>query len=324
MGMLVEGKWSEDEAVSAMRNKRGEFVRSESLLRNVVTGDGASGYPAEEGRYHLFLAHNCPWAHRTLICRNLKQLDGAIGISMANPRRDGEGWWYEEELDDFKPSGGRFHLHRVYAASHPRYTGRVTTPVLWDRESRAIVNNESSEILRMLNEAFNAYGDADLDLYPRPLRAQIDEVNELVYRNVNNGVYRCGFAGSQEAYEKAFRDLFKTLDILEARLDRHRYLAGGRLTEADIRLFPTLVRFDPVYYSHFKCNLRRIADYPNLSNYLRDLYQIPAFGGTVEVEIYKQGYYGNSPRLNPSGIVPLGPELNHGAPHDRAHREYSA
>ncbi len=323
MGMLIEGKWTKDDAASAMQNKKGEFVRSESLLRSFVTADGSSGYPAEAGRYHLFLAHNCPWAHRTLICRNLKGLDGTIGASIADPRRDGEGWWYGEGLDDFQPSGGRLHLHRFYAAANGGYSGRVTTPVLWDRETRSIVSNESAEIIRMLNDAFNAWGDTSLDLYPEELREEIDAVNDLVYRNVNNGVYRCGFARGQQAYEEAFTAIFQTLDALEARLERHRYLAGGRLTEADIRLFPTLVRFDPVYYSHFKCNLRRIADYPNLSNYLRDLYRIPAFGGTVHVDIYKQGYYGNSPRLNPSGIVPLGPELHYQAPHDRAGRTYS-
>ena len=218
--------------------------------------------------------------------------------------------------------GNRVYLHAFYAASDPHYNGRVTTPTVWDRTARTVVNNESSEILRMLNTEFAAHGASGPDLYPEALRGEIDRVNEAVYRHINNGVYRCGFAQSQEAYEEAFRGMFETWDMLEALLERHRYLVGNGLTEADVRLFPTLVRFDPVYYSHFKCNLRRIADYPNLSNYLRDLYQMPQFGSTVNIEQYKRGYYGNSPRLNPSGIIPLGPELLLDDPHDRATRAY--
>ncbi|MCZ6843025.1 MAG: glutathione S-transferase family protein [SAR324 cluster bacterium] len=324
MGMLVEGKWMAEEPPTAMQDGRGAFVRADSLFRDVITADGGSGFPAAVGRYHLFLAHNCPWAHRTLICLNLKGLRNAVGVSLANPRRDEQGWWYAEGLDEFQPERGRFHLHRVYAAAVPDYTGRVTTPTLWDRQARRIVSNESAEIVRMFNSAFDGLGDSAPDLYPEPLREKIGEVNELVYAHINNGVYRCGFARSQQAYEEAFVQLFDALDKLEERLERHRYLVGPQLTEADLRLFPTLVRFDAVYYGHFKCNLRRIADYPNLSNYLRDLVQQPAFGETVRVDIYKQGYYGNSPRLNPSGIVPLGPQLNFEAPHDRATRAYSA
>ena len=216
------------------------------------------------------------------------------------------------------------YLHAFFAASDPHYSGRVTTPTVWDRKARTVVNNESSEILRMLNTEFNAHGAAGPDLYPEALRQEIDEVNEAVYHHINNGVYRCGFAHSQEAYEEAFGGMFKTWDMLEARLGWHRYLVGGTLTEADVRLFPTLVRFDPVYYSHFKCNLRRIADYPNLSNYLRDLYQMPQFGSTVNIKQYKRGYYGNSPRLNPSGIIPVGPELHLDDSHDRATRAYGS
>ena len=322
MGMLIEGRWTEEEGPSALRNKKGEYLRAESVFRDSITADGSSGFPAAAGRYHLLLAHGCPWAHRTHICRDLMGLQEVVGVSFAEARRSAEGWWYREGLDDFQPENGALPLHRFYSASDPAGTSRVTTPTLWDRERRRVVNNESSEIIRMLGREFGAFSDSALDLYPEPLRPEIDAVNAIVYRDINNGVYRCGFAGSQQAYGDAFAALFKALDEMEARLERHRYLAGPTLTEADLRIFPTLVRFDPVYYSHFKCNLRRIADYPNLSNYLRDLYQIPAFGRTVNVGLYKQGYYGNSERLNPSGIIPIGPELHYDAPHDRATRGY--
>lgn len=254
--------------------------------------------------------------------------------------RDEGGWSYDEGMDGVEGGNGsgnnggekggekgggkgnRVYLHAFYAASDPHYSGRVTTPTLWDRHARTVVNNESSEILRMFNTQFKAHGAGGPDLYPQALRGEIDRVNEAVYRHINNGVYRCGFAQGQAAYEEAFRGMFETWDMLEALLGRHRYLVGHHITEADVRLFPTLVRFDPVYFSHFKCNLRRIADYPNLSNYLRDLYQLPQFGSTVNIEQYKRGYYGNSPRLNPSGIIPLGPELLLHHPHDRATRAY--
>ena len=245
-----------------------------------------------------------------------------IGVSFAVHPRDEGGWAYAQGLDDLQPHNGAIHLHRWYSAADPTYTGRVTTPTLWDRQARTVINNESSEILRMLNTEFATLDAGGPDLYPEALREEIDEVNAAVYHHINNGVYRCGFARSQEAYEEAFRGMFETWDLLEARLDRHRFLVGNKITEADVRLFPTLVRFDPVYYSHFKCNLRRIVDYPNLSNYLRDLYQTPEFGSTVDVEQYKRGYYGNSPRLNPSGIIPVGPQLHYDLPHDRATRKY--
>lgn len=324
MGMLVEGRWRDDEGVSAMQNKKGAFVRADSRFREWVRADGSTPFPPESGRYALLVAHNCPWAHRTLICRNLKGLQGAIAVQVAETRRDAEGWWFPQGFAGLQPRDGRLHLHRLYAAADPAYTGRVTVPVLWDLAAGRIVNNESSEIIRMLNGEFPAHGAEGPHLYPPHLRVEIDAVNERVYADVNNGVYRCGFAGSQQAYEEAVARLFDTLDELEARLDRRRYLAGDDLTEADVRLFPTLVRFDPVYYGHFKCNLRRIADYANLSGYLRDLYQMPAFRETVRVEAYKQGYYGNSPRLNPSGIIPKGPLLDWDAAHDRATRPYPA
>ncbi len=240
--------------------------------------------------------------------------------------RDAGGWSYDEGMDgvggEENGQTNKVYLHEFYTVSQPHYSGRVTTPTLWDRQARTVVNNESSEILRMFNTQFNADGAGGPDLFPEGLREEIDRVNEAVYHHINNGVCRCGFARSQEAYEEAFRGMFETWDKLEARLKHHRYLVGKDITEADVRLFPTLVRFDAVYYSHFKCNLRRIADYPNLSNYLRDLFQMPQFGSTVNIEQYKRGYYGNSPRLNPSGIIPLGPELLLDAPHDRATRSY--
>ena len=323
MGILVNGQWqAEGDVTSVLQNDKGEFVRAESVLRARISRAAGAEFPPEAGRYDLFLSHNCPWAHRTYICLNLKKLREVVSISFANPTRNAEGWWFREGVDDIQPQDGMLPLHRFYSLSDPGYTGRVTTPTLWDRKSRKVINNESAEILRMLNSEFGALGSAEIDLYPEALRGEIDAINELVYDHINNGVYRCGFARSQEAYEEAFGAMFRTLDEVEARLDRHRYLAGDQLTEADVRLFPTLVRFDPVYYSHFKCNLRRIVDYPNLSNYLRDLYQHPEFGDTVQVAIYKKGYYGNSPSLNPSGIIPVGPELSYDAPHNRATRAY--
>lgn len=323
MGILVDGVWQAEEEVSALKNKKGEYIRSESVIRDHITAGGSSKFPAESGRYHLLLSHTCPWAHRTLICRNLKHLETVIDVSFANPKRNAEGWWYSEGVDDVQSETGMLPLHKFYSISHSNYTGRVTTPTLWDKKTHQVINNESSEIIRMLNSEFNAFSDVTLDLYPKALRSEIDEVNDRIYQTFNNGVYRCGFARSQEAYEEAFIALFQTLDEIEIRLEQHRYLVGHQLTETDLRIFPTLVRFDPIYYSHFKCNLRRIADYTNLSHYLRDLYQMPGFGETVRIDIYKKGYYGNSPRLNPSGIIPIGPELHYDAPHNRASRSYS-
>ena len=243
---------------------------------------GKGGFPAEAGRYHLYISLACPWAHRTLIFRNLKQLDDVISVSMAEPLYGKTGWEFGTErggtLDNVN---GKATLAEIYLLADPHYTGRVSVPVLWDKKQRTIVNNESSEIIRMLNSAFDAFTNVHTDYYPAELRGEIDRINELVYPTVNNGVYRAGFATSQDAYEEAARGIFETLDQLEERLSRQRYLVGKRITEADWRLFTTLVRFDAVYYSHFKCNLRRIADYPNLSNYLRDLYQVPGIAETV-------------------------------------------
>ena len=316
MGFLLEGVWRDD-AVNT--DAHGRFVRQASRYHNWVTPDGApgatgeDGFPAAAGRYHLYVSLACPWAHRTLIFRKLKRLDDVISVSVVDPIMGPEGWVFSSP----DPVEGKKRLSDIYLVANPDYTGRVTVPVLWDKERRTIVNNESSEIIRMLNSAFAAFTTDRADYYPHALRGEIDAVNAEIYETVNNGVYRAGFAGSQEAYEEACRGLFKTLDRMEERLFRRRYLAGGQLTEADWCLFTTLVRFDAVYYVHFKCNLRRIADYPNLSNYLRDLYQGPGVAETVNMDHIKTHYYASHRKLNPRGIVPIGPLLDFDAPHDR-------
>jgi putative glutathione S-transferase len=267
------------------------------------------------GRYHLYVSLACPWAHRTLIFRRIKKLTEAIEVSCVAPRMLSEGWEFSEEWPDHL--NGKSRLYEIYLMADPTYTGRVTVPVLWDKERETIVSNESADIIRMLNSAFDEFGDASLDFYPEPLRAEIDALNHVVYENVNNGVYRAGFARSQEAYEEAFRALFNTLDELDQRLDDQRFLMGDPLTEADWRLFTTILRFDAVYYVHFKCNRRRIVDYPNLSGYLRDLFQMPGVKETVDFSHIKQHYYFSHVRINPTRIVPLGPLLILDAPHDR-------
>lgn len=314
MGMLVNGVWHQEDPPTAAAD--GSFVRLQSGFRDRVTRDGGSGFKAEAGRYLLVTAPSCPWAHRTVLMRRLKGLENAIGILQSDLPK-GEGWAYSRGFDDLAPVDGVFHVHQVYSAARPGFTGRATVPVLWDRQTRTIVNNESSEIIRMLNAEFDEFGDGSLDLYPPALRPEIDAVNAFVYEAVNDGVYRCGFAKTQQAYEASFRKLFAALDELEARLARRRYLVGDRFTEADLRLFPTLVRFDAVYYSHFKCNRRRLSDYHNLSNYLRDIYQMPGVAETVDIPLIKLGYWGGMRNLNPSGIIPLGPEVGFTAPHDR-------
>jgi putative glutathione S-transferase len=319
MGLLVNGVWQQEEPSDGalkLTSHDGNFVRRESGFRDRVTRDGSSGFKAEAGRYVLVTAPSCPWAHRTVLMRKLKGLAGIVTILQSDlPKR--EGWAYSRGLDDLKPINGVFHVHQVYTAARPDFTGRATVPVLWDRKTRTIVNNESSEIIRMLNSEFDEFGDATVDLYPQALRGAIDPINTFVYETVNDGVYRCGFARSQQAYETSFRKLFGALDEIEQRLNHQRYLVGDRFTEADLRLFPTLLRFDAVYYSHFKCNLRRIGDYHNLSNYLREIYQMTGVAETVDMPAIKLGYYGGVPHLNQSGIIPLGPELDFTAPHDR-------
>ncbi|MFP4246608.1 MAG: glutathione S-transferase family protein [Halochromatium sp.] len=304
--------------------KNGEFIRWESGFRHWVTPDGSpgpsgeGGFPAAPDRYHLYVSYACPWAHRTLILRALKGLDELISVSVVHPLMPPESWVFGEY-----PGATPDHVHgfdkllQLYAHSAPGFDGVVTVPVLYDKQRQTIVNNESAEIIRMLNSAFDAWGNADLDLYPAELRAEIDAVNALVYDNVNNGVYRAGFATTQAAYEDAFDKLFATLDQLEARLATQRYLVGERLTEADWRLFTTLVRFDPVYHGHFKCNRQRLVDYPNLWAYTRELYQVPGIAETVNMDHIKRHYYGSHQHINPTGIVPKGPELDFAKPHGR-------
>lgn len=322
MGLLVDGKWHD--VWYSTEETGGRFERSQSQFRNWITVDGApgpsgkGGFEAEPGRYHLYVSLACPWAHRTLIFRKLKRLEDAISISVVHHHLGKDGWTFlAEDGGTGDHLYGLNFLHQIYTKADPAYSGRVTVPVLWDKQLQTIVSNESAEIIRMLNSAFDEWGDASLDFYPEALRDEIDALNAMIYPAVNNGVYRAGFATSQEAYEEAFEDVFATLDTLEQRLSKQRYLTGSRITEADWRLFTTLLRFDPVYVGHFKCNLRRLADYPNLSNYVRDLYQIPRVAETVDVEHIKKHYYGSHGTINPTLIVPKGPEIDYGAPHDR-------
>jgi glutathionyl-hydroquinone reductase len=296
----------------------GEFRRQVSAFRDRVTADGSSGFPAAPGRYHLYVSLACPWAHRSVIVRRLKGLEEVVSLSVVDPYRDEEGWAFRAENGgEPDPVNGFGLLSEAYLATDPRFDGRVTVPALWDRETGRVVNNESGEVIRMLNSEFDRWGDASVDLYPEDLRGEIDAVNDLVYGNINNGVYRAGFARSQRAYEKAFDALFAALEEVVARDADRRYLAGDRLTEADVRLFTTLVRFDSVYVLHFKCNKRRIVDHAHLWPYLRDLYQTPHFGETVHMDQIKRHYYTTHPGINPTRIIPKGPELDFTAPHGR-------
>lgn len=312
MGLLIDGRWSDqwyDTKASG-----GAFIRPETQFRGWVRADGSTPYRPEPGRYHLYVSYACPWAHRTLIMRTLKRLDDVISVSIVDPLMLEQGWELPEGADPV--SGVRF-LHEVYVKANPGYSGRVTVPVLWDKATGRIVNNESAEIMRMLNREFDALGDASRDFCPEELRAEIDRINAFVYDRVNNGVYKAGFATTQDMYEHAFDALFDALDDLDGRLAWQRWLVGNRLTEADWRLFTTLVRFDAVYVGHFKCNTRRIADYPNLSGYLRDLYQVPDVAATVRFDHIKRHYYVSHRTINPTGIVPKGPDLDLDAPHGR-------
>jgi glutathionyl-hydroquinone reductase len=320
MGLLVDGVWQED----VSRTQGGRFIRPNTTFRNFITADGSpgptgeGGFAAERGRYHLYVSLACPWAHRTLIFRSLKNLEDVISVSNAEPLYGKTGWEFGTARGGTPDTvNGKATLAEIYLLADPHYTGRVSVPTLWDKKRRTIVNNESSEIIRMLNSAFDALTNVRTDYYPAELRAEIDRINDIIYPNVNNGVYRAGFATSQEAYEEAARGIFVVFDQIEEHLSRQRYLVGSQITEADWRLFTTLVRFDAVYYSHFKCNLRRIADYPNLSNYLRDLYQVPGIAGTVNLDQIKRHYYGSQRQVNPTGIVPIGPLLDFTLPHDR-------
>jgi len=319
MGMLVDGQWRDEDPVNEI-GKAGNFQRVDSVFRDRITADGSSGFAAEAGRYHLYVAYTCPWAHRTQIYRAIKKLTGLISIAVAVPGLREQGWTFEDNpaFPDCMPDrvNGFRYLHQAYAASNPHYTGKVTVPTLWDNKTRRIVNNESSEIIRMLNSEFGALGADPIDFYPKHLRAEIDRINAQIYANVNNGVYRCGFARSQAAYDEAYDALFATLDEIEARLGRQRYLVGNQITEADWRLFPTLARFDVAYFSLFKCNRNRIADFPNLLNYMRELYAVPGVAETVKPRYYVMGYYSIT-RVNPTGIIPKGTPVDFKKPHDR-------
>ncbi len=322
MGLLVDGKWHD--VWYDTKASKGRFVRSESQFRNWVTPDGASppsgreGFRAEPGRYHLYVGFACPWAHRTLILRKLKGLESLISISAVHCYMGAEGWTFAPGPETIPDSINHVQrLYELYLLADPHYSGRATIPVLWDKKQRTIVSNESAEIVRMLNSAFNQVGANDRDFYPEPLRDEIDELNDFIYPNVNNGVYRAGFATTQEAYEEAATAVFAALDELEERLATRRYLTGPSMTEADIRLFTTLIRFDPVYHTHFKCNLRRIVDYPNLWGFVRDIYQQPGIAETIHVDFIKRHYYGSHANLNPAGIIPIGPALDYSTAHNR-------
>jgi glutathionyl-hydroquinone reductase len=318
MGMLVEGEWIADD--QRFRNSDdGNFTRPNTSFRSRVTADGSSGFAAEPNRYHLYIALSCPWAHRTLLLRALKGLEDAIQISIVAPWTRENGWTFESYPGATgDQANGSKYLYELYLKARQSYTGRVTVPALWDTKTKTIVSNESAEIVRMLNSEFNAFaGHPADDYYPVELRGEIDELNALIYRTVNDGVYRAGFAGRQDKYEGAVADLFQTLDILDERLSQRRYLCGERATEADWRLFPTLIRFDAVYYIHFKCSVRRLVDYPSLFDYARELFQTPGVAATVNFDHIKHHYYGSHVRLNPSGLIPLGPAQKFDIPHTR-------
>lgn len=321
MGSLIEGKWSQTGLPTA---SDGSFVRKASSFRNWITPDGSpgptgkGGFAAESGRYHLYVSLACPWAHRTLIFRRLKGLEEMISLSVVNAFMGEDGWTFQagDEVIPDTVNQVQF-LHELYSLADPGYNGRATVPVLWDKQTGTIVSNESADIIRMFNSAFDAVGAQAGDYYPQALRSDIDELNEEIYPNLNNGVYRAGFASTQAAYDQAVADVFRQLDALEQRLSTQRYLLGDQLTEADWRLFTTLIRFDAVYVGHFKCNWRRIVDYPQLWGYLRELYQLPGIAETVRIGHIKQHYYQSHESINPTRIVPMGPELDLNSAHGR-------
>ena len=324
MGLLQEGRWV-DQWYNT-KDTNGRFVRRSPQFRNWITPDGAAGasgsggFKAESGRYHLYVSLACPWAHRTLIFRALKGLEDMISVSVVHWYMVDQGWTFEAADGVIADTvNGADYLYQVYTSAKPDYSGRVTVPVLWDKKTGTIVSNESSEIIRMFNSAFDDIGARSGDYYPAALRGEIDELNSRIYDTLNNGVYKAGFATTQQAYEEAVIPLFDTLDWLEDRLSPQRFLTGHQITEADWRLFTTLVRFDPVYVGHFKCNLRRIVDYPNLSGYVRDLYQQPDVAATVNMQHIKHHYYASHATINPTRIVPVGPDIDYELPHDREH-----
>ncbi|MFK7791489.1 MAG: glutathione S-transferase family protein [Devosiaceae bacterium] len=323
MGLLVDGVWHD--TWYDTKKSGGKFVRSASQFRNWITADGSAGpsgkggFKAEAGRYHLYVSLACPWAHRALVFRALKGLEDMISVDVVSPYMHDKGWVFDASQPGATSDRlfGFEMMHQVYTKADPNYSGRVTVPVLWDKQQGTIVSNESSEIIRMLNSAFDEVGAVPGDFYPQAHHQEIDAINERIYHAVNNGVYKSGFATQQDAYEEAVGELFTVLDELEDRLSTNRYLVGYQITEADWRLFTTLVRFDPVYVGHFKCNIRRIADYPNLSGYLRELYQVPGVASTVDMFHIKDHYYASHESINPTRIVPKGPDLNLDAPHGR-------
>jgi len=300
------------------QSQTGEFKRQADAFRQHVTASGSSGYAAEPGRYHLYVSWACPWAHRTIIVRKLKKLEDIVGMTVVDPIRDERGWAFREGPGhSVDPINGFQFLSEAYKATDPNYIGRITVPVLWDRATKRIVSNSDDDLMRMFNGEFNRFTRSTIDLYPEELRQAIEDLNSFIYENVNDGVYRAGFATSQPVYERAVRRLFEALDLLEARLTHHRYLFGSQFVETDWRLFVTLVRFDAVYHGHFKCNIRRIIDYPNLFGYLRDLYQTDGIADTVNFDHIKRHYYITHDDINPTRIVPLGPEQDLTAPHGR-------
>ena len=316
MGQLVEGKW-QTEPLTA-KQKDGAYIRATTSFRNWITPDGKSGFAPESGRYHLYVAWACPWAHRTLIYRALKQLQDHISVSIVDPLMLDNGWEFGDRKDCTNDTVlGKKYLYEIYTAADPNYTGRTSVPILWDKQAGTIVSNESSEIIRMFNSAFNGLTGDTNDYYPEDLRPEVDMVNERVYQSLNNGVYKAGFARTQQAYEDAVYPLFETLDWLEGILAESRYVAGAQVTEADWRLFPTLLRFDPVYVGHFKCNIRRLCDYPNLWGYTRELYQWPGIADTINLAQTKLHYYGSHETVNPTRVVPAGPDIDFNTPHER-------
>ncbi|MBD1849742.1 glutathione S-transferase family protein [Leptolyngbya sp. FACHB-711] len=315
LGMLIDGKWVSERE---QEDKKGRFMRPDTTFRDRITADGSSGFKAESGRYHLYVSLACPWAQRTLIVRELKGLTNAISVSIVNPVMGENSWEFTDAPGVIPDSINHArYLWEVYTKVDSQYTGRVTVPVLWDKQTGTIVNNESRDIIRMLDTEFNEVTNSPIDLYPADLHTEIDETIDAIYQPINNGVYRSGFATTQEAYDEAVTELFDALNYYEDLLGRQRYLCGNRLTEADVCLFTTLLRFDPVYYVHFKCNLRRIVDYPNLWGYVRDIYQHPGVKETCNLDHIKQHYYRSHPKVNPSGIVPKGPIIDFETPHDR-------
>ncbi|WP_160063982.1 glutathione S-transferase family protein [Psychromonas sp. L1A2] len=323
MGLLVDGQWHNQWYDTKANN--GKFIRSESQFRNWITADGQAGptgkagFKAEAGRYHLYISLACPWAHRTLIFRELKGLQSMIDISVVNSLMAEEGWTFKPGVGVIADSvNDVLFAHQLYTLADPAYSGRVTVPILWDKQQQTIVSNESADIIRMFNSAFDGIGASEGDYYPEHAQDAINEVNDWIYRDINNGVYRAGFATTQAAYEDAVNTVFEALDKVELRLSTQRYLLGKQLTEADWRLFTTLIRFDAAYVGHFKCNKKRIADYPSLSNYVRDLYQHEGIASTVDIDYIKAHYYGSHDTINPTRIIPVGPEVDFMQAHDRS------